>query len=111
METASFMKLVEDNYKKRVEILTQPKKSRTKDGMDRLHQFKRMAVVKCSSAPSAAVELCIKQFTDIVDMAAGRHPSSGNVEYMKELIFDVQNYLDLTLACVLDEVEGRNVSR
>jgi len=56
-----------------------------------------MAKMRKCTEPSAAVDLCTKQFTDILDMADGSHAKAGDIKYLRELIADVQNYLDITL--------------
>jgi len=72
---------------------------------DRLGQFKRMAKTRKCSNMSAAIDLCTKQFTDIIDMADGTHPKAGDIKLLRELISDVQNYLDITLAIAEEENE------
>lgn len=98
-----FLEFVENHHSYRVDLMKRGDKKRVASSPDRLYQFKRIAEMRKCSTPSAAVDLCTKQFTDILDMADGTHPMSGDIIYLTELIADVQNYLDLTLACAEEE--------
>lgn len=106
MDQDKFMGIVESHHNYRMNILCNPKKSRTAGNVDRLLHFKRMAKMRKCSVLSACVDLCTKQFTDILDMADGSHPDSWDVDYFEELISDVQNYLDIALAIKKEEVQN-----
>jgi arabinogalactan endo-1,4-beta-galactosidase len=106
MDQDKFMQIISDHHTYRMNILCNPKKSRTSGNTDRLIQFKRMAKMRKCSTLSACVDLCTKQFTDILDMADGSHPHAWNVDYFEELISDVQNYLDIALAIMKEEKEN-----
>ena len=103
MTEDDFLKAVEDQHNVRLSILTSSKKRRVAGTDDRLIQFKRMAALRKCTVKSAAVDLCTKQFTDIIDMADGTHSESNNIPYLKELVADVQNYLDIVVAIAVEE--------
>lgn len=98
-----FMAIIEENFEERKAILDNPNKKRTAGSPDRMINFKRMAALRMVSEESAAVDLCTKQFTDILDMCSGKHGNSGDTAYLKELVYDVQNYLDIVLAIRMDK--------
>jgi hypothetical protein len=98
MNNERFFEVVEKQHIRRKKMMQRPDKARVAGSTDRLIQFKRMAAINKETPAESAVHLCVKQFTDIIDMADGTHPLTGNLKYMRELVADVQNYLDLTLA-------------
>ena len=106
MTNEEFISLVEQQHQRRLRLMQRPEKSRTAGNTDRLIQFRRMAKMNKCSEMSTAMNLCSKQFTDIIDMADNSHPKSGDIKYLRELISDVQNYLDITL--VLAEEKAGN---
>jgi hypothetical protein len=109
MHEQEFIRLSGEQYKLRMEIMCDQKKKRTAGQADRLIQFKRLAALHCISDAEVCMNLVSKQFTDLIDMASGNHPKYNDLDYLKELIADVQNYMDLLLAIEVerheDEVE------
>jgi hypothetical protein len=103
MDNSTFINLVDQQHLYRKRLLDKPEKKRMGGTEDRLIQFKRMAKMRKCTTASAAVDLCTKQFTDILDMADGSHSKSGDIKYLRELIADVQNYLDITLIIASEE--------
>ena len=103
MTNEDFISIVEQQFLRRKKILSKPEKARVAGTADRLIQFKRMAKMRKCSPMSAAVDLSTKHFTDIIDMADGSHAKSGDINYLRDLISDVQNYLDITLAIAEEE--------
>lgn len=100
----TFMSIVDAHHERRKAIMRRPDKKRTAGTDDRLIQFRRLAAMRKCSLPSAAVDLCTKQITDILDMCDGTHPRTGDPEFLEELICDVQNYLDFTLTLAYERV-------
>jgi hypothetical protein len=105
MTNDKFLKIVKDLHEYRLKILNDPKKKRNFGSDDRLVQFKRMSSLRKCTVKSAAVDLCTKQFTDIIDMADESHPKYFDLEYMKELAADIKNYLDIMVAIAIEENE------
>ena len=98
-----FFEKVEAQHKFRLSLMRRPEKSRSESGSkDRLRQFTRISAFRMCEDASVPLDLCVKQFSDILDMVTGRHPKAGDISYLRELIADVQNYLDISL--VLAEV-------
>lgn len=104
MTKEDFMKVVAAQHKRRISLLNDSKKSRTAETEDRLLQFKRMSVMNKRPLTSVPLDLCIKQFSDIIDMADGSHSHTEDISYLRELVSDVQNYLDILLA-LAEEVD------
>lgn len=105
MKENVFLEIVEAQHTNRLSILTSNKKRRVAGTEDRLVQFKRMAALRKCPVKSVPMDLCTKQFTDLIDMADNTHPECKNIEYLEELIADVQNYLDILLALAIEENE------
>lgn len=104
MLESEFLNIVESNFSKRKELLCSPSKRRMGGTFDRLSQFKRMAYLRKVKWEQVPLDLCSKQFTDIIDMVDGSHEKAGDLDYLTELINDVQNYLDLTLALCIERM-------
>lgn len=102
MKDKIFLMIVDEQFEHRKKILSDPKKKRTAGSSDRLLQFKRMAAMRKCTIKSAAIDLCTKQFTDLLDMADETHPKFDDLDYMKELVADVQNYLDIMIAIAVE---------
>ena len=105
MNATDFRKLCYEQYQHRMSIMDDGKKARVAGRGDRLIQFKRLAAIHMVSEAEVAMTLCSKQFTDLIDMASGNHPEYNNLNYLRELISDVQNYLDLLLAIETERIE------
>jgi hypothetical protein len=103
MTNEKFLDIVEDLHKYRINILSDSKKKRTASSDDRLIQFKRMAALRKCTVKSAAIDLCTKQFTDLIDMADETHQCFRDIEYLKDLAADVKNYLDILVAIAMEE--------
>lgn len=103
MKEESFKQLLNDIHVYRTNLLNNSKKKRTANSDDRLYQFKRLASLNKESAGSTAIKLGAKHFTDIIDMLDKSHKNADDMDYLKELIADVHNYLDFAFACALDE--------
>lgn len=106
MTPEEFLAFSEKSYKQRIKILGDPKKKRTAGTNDRFINFRRMGAAKMVPPEQVTTDLCMKQFLDIHDMLSGKHDKSGDFKYLKELIYDVQNYLDIALAICHEKVVG-----
>ena len=104
MKEQDFMEIVDRQHTFRKSLLSNPDKKRTAGTDDRLLQFRRMAAMRKCTVESAAIDLCTKQFTDLIDMADCSHPKHNDVKFLSDLIADVQNYLDILLAITTERV-------
>ena len=111
MNEQTFLNYVEAQHAYRLRVLKDPKKKRSLGSTDRLLQFTRLAALRQCSEESAAIDLATKHFTDILDMAEGSHPERDNIDYWRELVADIQNYLDITLALAEDRLVPRDDTR
>lgn len=102
MTQEEFMKCIELQHEYRTAIMDDTKKKRTAGSDDRFSHFKRMAAVKKCSMEEASTDLMIKHFIDFVDMSDRSHPDWKNIEYLRELGADIQNYVDITLAIAIE---------
>lgn len=102
MTQEELMKCVQLQHDFRIKILNSSKKKRVANTDDRFLSFKRMATVKKCSVEEASTDLMIKQFVDFVDMSNHSHPDWEDVNYLRELGADIQNYIDITIAIAIE---------
>ncbi len=102
MTKDEFIKCIELQHKYRIAIMNDTKKKRTAGSDDRFSHFKRMAAVKKCSVEKASTDLMIKHFIDFVDMSDRSHSDWNNIDYLRELGADIQNYVDITLAIAIE---------
>lgn len=99
MTQEEFIKTCDEQYRRRMLIMNDEKKARDMD--DRLMPFKRMASLQQKTPHEVCINLCTKHFIDLIDITQGRKIVDDN--YAHELISDVQNYLDILNALMLED--------
>ena len=106
MNDGRFLELVARQHARRLRLLDKPEKKRTANTDERMLQFYRMSSMRKCTSMSAAIDLCTKQFTDLLDMADGTHPKCADLKYWRDLCCDIQNYVDITLALAEETYGG-----
>lgn len=101
MTNEEFITLCHEQFDRRMLIMSNSKKARTAGGDDRLIQFKRQAYLHQKSTGEVCLDLCTKQFTDLIDVVRGT--LVVGLDYTQELISDIQNYLDLLNALLVED--------
>ena len=105
MNQEKFLEIVRETHNKRLEILCDLKKKRNFASDDRLINFKELADVLDMYPAEVAITFATKQFMDILHIVREDHALADNLNYFRELINDVQNYLDLAYALKVEEKE------
>ena len=101
MTNEEFLTLCHEQFDRRMLIMSDDKKSRTAGGHDRLIEFKRLAYLQYKNTYEVCIGLCSKHFIDLIDVTQGKVIVSP--DYAQELISDIQNYLDLLNALMIED--------
>ncbi len=104
MNTQTFIDFCTSHHSKRMRIMEKPVKKRMGGTDDRFRQFRRMAEAEQNPAAYTALSKCDKQFFDIMDMLHYTPSDEIDIRYLEELVSDVQNYLDIALGIVHEDV-------
>lgn len=102
-ELAIFMK---EQFGKRMALRDESSKARVYPEENQFIPFSMMASVLGISAQEQVVNLVAKHFVDVSLMVSGKHPLSKDSLYMEDLIFDIQNYLDILMAMTKEICES-----
>ena len=104
MDEQTFMTVVEENFARRKRLLLRKKKWRTFFS-DRLSQFKAMGGLRHVKPASTAFDVSAKQVTQLYVMVEAYNAGEDiSIKDWREVIYDIQNYLDLALACMEEEI-------
>lgn len=100
MDEQTLMTMLDENFARRKRLLIKKKAWRVHEG-DRLSQFKAMAVLRHTAPINTALDLASKQITQLYNMEDSAEPI--NISIWRDIIYDIQNYLDLALACLEED--------